>query len=138
MSLQKLIAFDEADLAVLSAHLQDACVNARNMAYLPQEQRFALVGERYAREEGTGKTEKRPVGLHFERVEHVKTHKINPGSDQQIQILALHFAETEAPSGRVHLVCAGGGEICLDVECLEAAMSDLAEGSPCRCPEHGA
>lgn len=136
MSLQKLIAFDEADLAVISAHLQDAALSAKDMVYLPQERRFALVAERYAREENTGKTEKRPVGLHFEQVSHVRTHKVTPGSNEQLQLLALHFAETEAPSGRLHLVFAGGSEICLDVECLEAAMSDLGRGTVCACPEH--
>lgn len=136
MSLKKLVAFDERDLAVLSAHLQDACVNASDMAYLPREKRFALVTERYCREGGSEQTEKRHTGMHFERVTKVRSSGVEPGSDKQLQLLALRFHQKEAPAGTLQLIFAGGGEIRLEVEYLEAFMSDLDEGGakqPCPC-----
>ena len=135
MTLQKLIAFDASDLAVLSAHLQDAEVTATNMAFLPQERRFAFVGTRFARD-GNGAAQKRPVGVHFEQVRHVRAFAVSPGSDQLHHLLALHFHEKDSPGGEVRLLFAGGGEISLDVDCLEALLSDLDTGEPCACPDH--
>src|SRR5207244_12488326 len=43
----KLRAEDEEDLAVVSAILQDALVPIGEMAYLPEEQRFVLVANRF-------------------------------------------------------------------------------------------
>jgi hypothetical protein len=137
MSLKKLIAFDAEDLAILSAYVQDACLSAGDMIYLPREQRFAFVAERFVREAGSSLAEKRPVGMHFERVSKVRSHGITPGGEGKLQLLAIQFKMTEAPSGTMCLVFAGGGEISLEVECLEAFMSDLGEGGPKQpCPSH--
>ncbi len=43
----KIAALDPEDLAILSAHLQDAEVKIGDMAYLPKAQRFALVASRF-------------------------------------------------------------------------------------------
>ncbi|MBS7539181.1 DUF2948 family protein [Ancylobacter lacus] len=43
----KLIALDVEDLAVISAHLQDAVVRVGDMAFLPREHRFALLTNRF-------------------------------------------------------------------------------------------
>ena len=43
----KLCAFDEEDLAVLSAHSQDAVLKVGDMVYLPQERRFAVAMNRF-------------------------------------------------------------------------------------------
>ena len=137
MSLRKLIAFDEADLAVLSAHVQDACVSAADMAYLPHEKRFALVAERFCREGGRDMSEKRHVGMHFERVTHVRSTGVKPGGLEKLQLLALMFHPEKEPSGTVQLLFAGGSEVRLEVECLEAFMSDLDEGgAQVPCPRH--
>jgi hypothetical protein len=137
MSLRKLIAFDEADLSVLSAHVQDACVKASDMAWLPQQKRFALVAERFCREDGQETSEKRHTGMHFERVTHVKSNGVKPGGPEKMQLLALWFHPTEEPSGTLQLMFAGGAEIRLEVECLEAFMSDLDEGGAIEtCPHH--
>ena len=40
----KLIALDADDLAIVSAHLQDAVLKAADLVYLPREKRFALIG----------------------------------------------------------------------------------------------
>ena len=47
MNLLKLAALDEDDLSVISAHLQDAVVRIGDIRYLPGEQRFVLVANRF-------------------------------------------------------------------------------------------
>jgi hypothetical protein len=42
-----LIAFDAEDLAIVSAHLQDALVKRSDMTFLPREKRFALYSSRF-------------------------------------------------------------------------------------------
>lgn len=46
--LLKLTAFDNEDLAVVSAAMQDAIVKTGEMTYLPGEKRFAMVANRFA------------------------------------------------------------------------------------------
>ena len=43
----KLIVLDADDLAVISAHLQDAVLKVGDLAYLPAERRFAALGNRF-------------------------------------------------------------------------------------------
>ena len=47
MAELKLIALDADDLAVISAHLQDAVLKVGDVAYLPREKRFAAMGNRF-------------------------------------------------------------------------------------------
>ena len=43
----KLIALDSEDLAVVSAHMQDAVLTVGDMAFLPQQRRFAALANRF-------------------------------------------------------------------------------------------
>ena len=45
--------------------------------------------------------------------------------DAPLELLAIHFIEGEAPSGKVILMFAGGGDLRVDVECLDAVVADL-------------
>ena len=45
--------------------------------------------------------------------------------DAVIELLAIRFEPKEDGAGVVTLVLAGGGAIRLDVECIDAEMSDL-------------
>jgi hypothetical protein len=138
MDLLRLVALDQEDLAVVSAHLQDAIVRVGDLTYLPQERRFALVGRRFDWECGPGETPRRRLtGLHFERVTGVRVRGIerqNP--DAVLELLAITFEERDRPSGTATLVFAEGAAIQLDLECIELQMKDLgpvwAAGSrPC-------
>jgi hypothetical protein len=121
----KLAALDAEDLAVISAHMQDAVLLAGDMTYRPKRRQFALVASRYAWEE-TEARQRRRTGLHFDRVQAVKTLNIrNAEKDQVLSLLSISFAETDAPSGEVLLTFAGGGTVRLIVECLECQMADL-------------
>ena len=42
----KLVALDREGLGVISAHVQDTCVKRADMAWLPRQGRFVVVGMR--------------------------------------------------------------------------------------------
>src|SRR5476651_2524420 len=68
----KLRAEDEEDLAVVSAFLQDALVPVAEMAFLPDEQRFVLVVNRFMWErkplDKKGRCERTLTGIAFDAV----------------------------------------------------------------------
>ena len=134
----KLLAFDEEDLAVLSAHAQDMSVQSTDLAYLPADKTFALAGERFDWVGADrGFCERVVCGLHFDRVLRVRKQAMD-GRDT-LNLLSILFETTDAPSGAVTLTFSGGATVRLDVECLEAQMRDLGERRPCDCrPDHPA
>lgn len=129
----KLIAFDADDLAVMSAHLQDAVLRVGDLAYLPRERRFAGIANRFdwpealdgADGKGAGYVRRRS-GLRFERVLGAKLMGIDLArKDTVLALLAVRFEPAEAPAGSVLLQFAGGSAIRLEVECIEAELKDL-------------
>ena len=123
----KLVALDEDDLAVVSAHLQDAVVKIADIAWLPREKRFALVCNRFDwAGAGQGLRRRRRTGLHFDRVLRVRQSRVRAGAeDAVLNLLAVTFTAGDAPSGEVTLVFSGGDAIRLEVECLECQLRDL-------------
>lgn len=138
MSRLKLAAADAEDLEVLSARLQDAVAQLKNITWLPKKRRFAAVVNRLKWEEG-GKTRVR-AGLHFDGVLKVQSHKVKLGAeDAVVSILALRFTPTggEDPGGEVEIVLAGGGAFRLTVECIDAELADMTEAWAARgTPDH--
>jgi hypothetical protein len=137
MDLLKLVALDADDLAVVSAHLQDAIVRVGDIAYLPSEHRFALAARRFDWEAGPADPPRRRLtGVHFDRVLAVRTRGVDRSNpDAVLNLLAVTFELTNDPSGTATLIFADGGAIQLDLECIEAQMKDLgpiweAEGRP--------
>jgi hypothetical protein len=135
----KLVALDREGLAVISAHVQDTCVRRENMAWLPRQKRFVLSGMRYdwAGAE-VGPEERVGTVLRFERVlavSHLGLADKRPGDG--LNLLAVTFEKTEAPSGIVFLSFADGAIARLKVECLEAELRDVGPRQPaCECPGH--
>ncbi|HEX2127212.1 MAG TPA: DUF2948 family protein [Thermoleophilaceae bacterium] len=137
MELLRLVALDQEDLAIVSAHLQDAVVRIGDLVYLPDERRFALVGRRFDWEASPEEPPRRRLtGLHFERVRAVRCRGIDRSKpDAVLNLLAITFEERDPPSGTITLFFAEGGAIQVDVECVEMQMKDLgpvwqAEGRP--------
>lgn len=125
MDALKLIALDADDLAIVSAHMQDAVVRREDLSYLPGERRFALVARRFDWE-APDTPRRRLTGLHFERVMRAQRLNIPQGGESVLELLAVTFAPAaEGPGGAVELVFAGGMAIRLEVECIEAQMKDL-------------
>ncbi len=130
MDALKLVALDREDLQIVSAHVQDAVMKVGDLHYTPREKRFVAAMNRYAWEGRGGlfrrKRERRNSVLHFDRVLAARTAGIDPARpDEVLSLLAVTFRPGEAPAGIVELAFAGGGTIRLDVECIEARLSDL-------------
>ncbi len=128
----KLIAFDDEDLRIVSAHLQDAVVRLGEMRYLKSERRFVSVLNRFdwsrAHAGGRDGLARRQAALRFEHVESARLSGIDLArTDEVLVLLALGF-EAKAdgdPAGRLTLLFAGDKAIQLDVECIEAELRDL-------------
>jgi hypothetical protein len=127
----KLAALDDEDLVVLSAHVQDAILRAGDLIWSPSKRRFALAMNRFAWETVKGGRRSRPYqrrrsAMHFDRVIAVKSTGIDRSVPNAIlSLLAIEFTAGEAPAGEIRLLFAGGGEIRLSVECIEAQLADL-------------
>lgn len=121
----KLHALDIEDLAVISAHMQDAVLVSGDMTYSPTRQQFALVANRFAWD-AQDTPQRRRTGLHFSRVLAVKTLNLaQDEADEVLSLLSISFAELDAPSGEVLLSFSGGVTVRLMVECLECQIADL-------------
>jgi len=128
MSLLKLAAADAGDLQILSARLQDATAKLKNISWLPQKRRFAMVVNRFRWEAGAN--ERVRAGLHFDGVLKVQSHKLKMGAGEAVvALLAIGFSPNgdEDPGGVVELTFAGGGAIRLTVECIDAGLADLTQ-----------
>jgi hypothetical protein len=132
MESLKLNALDEEDLAIISTQLQDAVLRVGDLLYQPPHHNFAMVLNRFdwgdaLTPERRKKTYTRVrTGLQFGHVLSVKKSKVmQTNMDAVIDLLAIEFTPTQAPSGIITLVFAGGGAIRLEVECIEARLNDL-------------
>jgi hypothetical protein len=131
----RIAAMDPEGLAILSAHLQDADIRVGDMAYLPDQRRFALAGARfdwYAA--ARGGCERCGTGLHFERVTRVRRAGFDQDPETVLTLLAISYEPSQAPAGTVMLHFEGDGAVRLDVEVLEAALSDIGPRWKCNNP----
>lgn len=130
MDMLKLLAMDEQDLTVISAHVQDAITRVGDLKYLKGQSQFVAPLNRFAWEKQggflSGVPERRNSVLHFGRVGAVRLSGISQSKrDETLMLLAVGFTPGEAPSGTVRLSFSGGATIELDVECIEARLTDL-------------
>jgi hypothetical protein len=129
----KLIALDADDLAVISAHLQDAVLQVGDIAYLPRDKRFAAIANRFdwLNALKDGRSEKaefarRRAALRFERVLSAQVQGIDlKNKSTVLSLLAIGFEPSDAPEGDVILHFSEGCAIRLRVECIEAELQDL-------------
>lgn len=127
MDLLKLVALDPEDLAIISTHLQDAVLRVGDIVFLPKERRFAIEVRRFDWEAGFDQPpQRRLTCMHFEQVKAVRVRGIDQTrKDAVLNLLAISFDETDAPSGTATLIFAEGGAIQIDVECVELQMKDV-------------
>jgi hypothetical protein len=142
----KLVALDEDDIEIVSAHVQDALVKVADILWQPREQRLVMALNRFdwmnavdARDSKNPKDaanyRRCRTALRFERVNACKCRGLDQ-SDKNA-MLNLLAVERDPPSGIVTLTFSGGGAIRLEVECLEAELVDLGEVfSAVLCPDH--
>lgn len=135
----KLLSLDEEDLAILSAHMQDAVFKPADVDYAAKSGVFSVAVNRFVWEKaGKGggifrrakSFERRRALLTIKRVQAVRSIGISQtDKDQVMNLLAVTFTpkgegKGDGPEGRVELVCAAGATIALDVECIEVQLAD--------------
>jgi hypothetical protein len=130
MTPLKLVALDEEDLKVVSAHVQDALMKVGDVSWLKPEKRVLIAMNRFAWEQPPGffrrSRERRSAVLHFEGVTALRAIGVDPGrSDDILSLLSIGFEPGEAPAGTVELTFSGGATMRLEVDFIEARLADL-------------
>jgi hypothetical protein len=125
----KLIALDADDLAVISAHVQDARVQTSDIIWRQGEKRLVVGMNRLDWEQtlAGGTASRRLIAaLRFDRVLACKSRKIDLAAPESVlELVGIEFHPTEAPGGSALLLFSHGGALRLDVECLECELTDL-------------
>jgi hypothetical protein len=127
----KLKAEDAEDLEIIGAAVQDALLRMGDAKLDARARRFTAMINRFRWEtaEGEGPYERVRAALSFEGVLGVRSRRVRPDAPEALaSILSIGFIpDEEPPGGVVRLMLAGGGEIALEVECLDAVLVDMGE-----------
>jgi Protein of unknown function (DUF2948) len=131
----RLIAETAEDLGIVSALVQDAVARAGDVAWMPRRRRLALLLNRFRWEDrAAADREARPFErvracLLFENVLAVRGRGVDPRRrEATLSLLRIDFAPEPregAAGGLVTISLAGGAEIALDIECIEARLVDM-------------
>ncbi|WP_425099193.1 DUF2948 family protein [Tropicibacter sp. S64] len=141
-------AFDEEDLGVLSALVQDAVLPVTEIRWQPAQRRLGLLVNRVRWEDVEAAVRRgRPV----ERVQSLLVvdtalRIASQGVDRSdkdlvLSILSVSFEPGEAPGGFVVLTLAGDGAIRAEVEALDVSLRDVTRpylAPSGKLPDHGA
>lgn len=132
----RLIAEDDEDLKVISAALQDAVAKIGDINFEAKARRLTIAFNRFRWEAGG---ERVRSAVQIGGVLEVKARRLRREARQAVvELLALTFEPGEAPGGAVVFAFAGGGDLRVEVECIDAALADLSDPWPTpRTPGHG-
>lgn len=139
----RLMAADAEDLGVISACLQDAVAKLGDFAWLPEERRFVFVANRfvweYAGKGRVGPFARVRSGVHFDDVKAARfQHLRTEAKDAVVELLSIRFDEGSDGAGEITLDFAGGGVVQLEVESVNAYISDISDPWRTRAkPKHG-
>jgi hypothetical protein len=128
----KLIALDADDLAIISAHVQEARVQASDIIWRQGEKRLVIGMNRLDWEQtmaGDATPRRLLSVLRFDRVLACKSRHIDleAPAETALELLGIEFNPHDAPGGSVVLMFGDGGALRLDVECLECELADLGQ-----------
>ena len=130
----RLLAEDADDLQIISAALQDAILRHVDIVWEKQARTLTIAFSRFCWECGGTRV---MCAMQFGDVQGVKSRRLSRSPDASLELLALDFIPTESPGGKVILMFAGGGDLRVDVECLDAVVTDISERWPARiAPTH--
>jgi hypothetical protein len=142
MEPMKLVALDRDDIEIVSTHVQDSVVKVADILWRPGENRLVVGLNRFDWEAAACCSDphyqRRRTALRFDRVLGCKCRNLKPAErDAVLNLLAVEFTETAAPSGIVTLHFSGGAALRLEVECLECELADLGPTwNTVTCPAH--
>ncbi len=133
----KLRATSAEELQVIAACVQDAIAPLSDMTWMRDQNRFALVLNRFRWESAGDKPpfERTHTMLSFQNVQAVRTRNIDRDRpDRPLNLLTLTASENTA----VDLDFAGGGTVRVESEPLDCVLDDLGEPWPTVWrPDHG-
>lgn len=130
----RLLAEDADDLQIISAALQDAILRPVDIVWEKSARTLTIAFSRFCWECGETRV---MCAMQFGDVLAVKSRRLSRSPDASLELLALDFIPTETPGGKVILMFAGGGDLRIDVECLDAVVTDISERWPARvAPTH--
>jgi|TARA_Y100001936_G_scaffold244799_1_gene285761 hypothetical protein len=122
----KLIAQDEEQLTIISSLTQDSIVKTNEMGYDNKTKRFALLMNRYRHEEEDPSRIR--CAIHFDYADTVKSIGIEKQSNDDILVLlAIRFESKVKPSGSIFLEFSNNKSITIDVESIEAFLTDMGD-----------
>ena len=125
----KLIALDADDLAVISAHVQNAVLQTGDIIWRQSEKRLVIGMNRLDWEQAlAGETSPRRLvaALRFDRVLACKSRNIDLQSPRTaLDLIGIEFHPGDPPGGSALLLFDQGGALRLDLECLECELTDL-------------
>ncbi|MGE0153226.1 MAG: DUF2948 family protein [Reyranellaceae bacterium] len=135
MTPLKLRAEDAEDLQVISSALQDSLVAVRDIGFLPDQKRFALVVNRFCWEappDAEGHYWRTHCALAFDTVAGVASHDIDRRFDDRLLSLLAIEVEAAAPGGGsvILLRFAGKSAIRLEVQRILCHLEDVGEAWP--------
>jgi len=113
------------DVTVIASLIQDAILPSSEISWLPKENRFGLLLNRFRWENKSKDTERVQTVLVFDSVLKARTNGVDPANkDQILSVLDITFTAGEDGTGTLTLILAGDGEIALDVECIDIILQD--------------
>ena len=117
-------AEDGEDLTIAAAHLQDAVATVGDVAFLPDERRFAMVVSRFRWETGT--IDRVHTAVVVNAVSAVRRRGISLDRPEAL----LNLLTIEAGEGHIDLVFSGRATIRLVTDRIDCVFEDVGETWP--------
>ena len=134
----RLLAQDPDDMEVISAALQDAVTKIGDIHWDAKARSVTIAFNRFRWEAEGRRGERVRAGLQVGGVLDVKSRRLRRDAKAAVlELLAVAFEPGDAPGGTVTFTFAGGGDLAVSVECVDAALADLSDPWPTpRKPAH--
>jgi len=128
----KLLAKNQDDLKVISAHLQDSIVTVKDIIFLKQNRTFIMIVNRFMWEDiekGVFRDNKRiRCAVKFEEVVKVESKNINQKNrNKPLECLAIKSTIAADESHKIKIFFAGDSIITIVVEVINVILQDLGK-----------
>jgi hypothetical protein len=125
MDVLKLLAEDADDLTVIAAALQDAVAKIGDIRFEARSRRLTITFNRYRWEAEGG--ERVRSALQLGSVLGVQARRLRrSANDAVVELLTIGFEPGESPGGVLILSFAGGGDLRVTIECIDAILVDVS------------
>ena len=132
----KLLAQDVEDLTVIAAAVQDSVGKIGDIRFEAAQRRLTIGLNRYRWEDD--KPERVRCLIQIGSVLAVKSRRLRrTARDAIVEVLSLDFEPEMPPGGCLTVTYAGGGDLRIEVECIDVILADVSEPWPTKAtPDH--